>query len=221
MRVFIPLVLVLVANAVGVGADSTSPAEPYTHVLISDRVDGVHTDLAAELAPIEVGPVTVILTSPSHTLEVLEHELVLGPVESGDDAARVKARFQGEAHLVADLEIGGVGSQLEDEIELPLQETEVAGLIDIVAEEDGYRVTVVEAPEQVSIQVESTLAGQLGMLCRGFAVLAMGNVDCEAVDQAMSQLKVPLPEAGEEYFIARQALTERELEQIEAYLRDR
>lgn len=200
--------------------DATEPAE-YTHVVISDRVDGVHRDLETDLAPIQIGPVTVVLTSPTHSLEVFEHELRLKVAEDGADAASLRARYQGEAHLVAELEIGGMSSEIDDQIELPLQETEIAGVIEIVREETGYRVTTLEAPSHVEIQVESNLAERLGLLCRGFAVLAMGNVDCEAVDQAMSVVKVPLPEPGEEFFIATEDLTEKERDQIERYLRDR
>ena len=198
-------------------------AEPdaYTDVLTSDRVNGVHSDLETDLTPIQIGPVTVALTSPSHALEVIEHELKLGAAEDGADRAGLRARFQGQAHLVAELEVGGMTSEIDDHVELPLQEIEIAGLIEIAREGDGYRVTVLEAPSQVEILVESDLAGRLGLLCQGFAILAMGSVDCEAVDQAMSVLKVPLPEPGEEFFVASEELTDQERDQIEGYLRDR
>ncbi len=192
-----------------------------THVLISDRVNGVHRDFETDLAPIEIGPVTVVLTSPTHFLEVFEHELSLAPGEGGAEMATLRARYQGQAHLVADLEVAGMSSEIDDNIELPLQETEVTGLVEIVRVEDGYRVTALEAPSHVEIQVESDLARRLGLLCRGFAVLAMGNVDCEAVDQAMSVVKVPLPEPGEEFFVANEDLTEQERGQIDKVLRAR
>ena len=193
----------------------------YTHVLVSDRVNGVHRDLETDLAPIQIGLLTVVLTSPTHSLEVLEHELSLGVAEDGTDAASLKARYQGQAHLVAELEIAGMTSEIDDHIELPLQETEIAGLIEIAREGNGYRIITLEGPSHVEIQVESDLAERLGLLCRGFAVLAMGNVDCEAVDQSMSVVRVPLPEPGEEYFIAAEDLTEPERDQIDRYLRDR
>jgi len=203
--------------------DVLAAAEPdaSTQVLISDRVNGVHTDFEIDLAPIEVGPVTVVLSSPTHSLEVFEHELSLAPGEGGAEMATLRARYQGQAHLVADLEVAGMSSEIDDNIELPLQETEVTGLVEIVRVEDGYRVTALEAPSHVEIQVESDLAGRLGLLCRGFAVLAMGNVDCEAVDQAMSVVKVPLPEPGEEFFVASEDLTEQERGQIDKVLRAR
>lgn len=204
-----------------IGVLAAEEPDSYTHRLVSDRVDGVHSDLEADLAPIEAGPVTVVLTSPTHSLEVFEHQLSLGPAGDGTDRARLTARFQGQAHLVAELEVAGLKSEIEDNIELPLQETEIAGRIEIVREENGYRVTAIEAPSHVEIQVESDMVGQLGLLCRGFAVLAMGNVDCEAVDEAMSAIRVPLPEPGEEFFIASDDLTRQERDQVESYLRQR
>jgi len=211
----------LAALAAAVGVVEAAEPNADTHVLISDRVNGVHRDLETDLAPIEIGPVTVVLTSPTHSLEVFEHELSLAPGGSGAETATLRARYQGQAHLVAELEIAGMTSEIDDNIELPLQETEVSGLVEIVRVGDGYRVTALEAPSHVEIQVESDLAGRLGLLCRGFAVLAMGNVDCEAVDQAMSVVKVPLPEPGEEFFVAGEDLTEQERGQIESYLRAR
>jgi hypothetical protein len=214
-------ILAWLAVAVCVGVLDAAETDTDTHVLISDRVNGVHRDFETDLAPIEIGPVTVVLTSPTHFLEVFEHELRLEPGKDGTEAATLRARYQGQAHLVAELGMAGVTSEIDDDIELPLQDTEVSGRIEIVRVGDGYRVTALEAPSHVEIQVESDLAGRLGLLCRGLAVLAMGNVDCEAVDQAMSVVKVPLPEPGEEFFVASEDLTEMERGQIESYLRAR
>lgn len=213
--------LALMTLIAGVAVLDAAESDSYTHVVVSDRVDGVHSDLATDLAPVQIGPVTVVLTSPTHTLEVFEHELSLGPAGDGTEAASLRARYQGQAHLVAELEVGGMTSELDDDIELPLQETEISGRIEIARQEGGYRVTAVEAPSHVAIQVESDLAGRLGLLCRGFAVLTMGNVDCDAVDQAMSVVRVPLPEPGDEFFIASADLTAHERDQIESYLRAR
>jgi len=214
-------ILAWLVVAACVGALDAAETDTDTHVLISDRVNGVHRDFETDLAPIEIGPVTVVLTSPTHLLEVFEHELRLAPGEGGAEMATLRARYQGQAHLVADLEVAGMSSEIDDNIELPQQETEVTGLVEIVRVEDGYRVTALEAPSHVEIQVESDLARRLGLLCRGFAVLAMGNVDCEAVDQAMSVVKVPLPEPGEEFFVANEDLTEQERGQIDKVLRAR
>ena len=215
------VLLTCVSVAVGISSLRAEDPDPYTHTLYSDRLNGVHSDLKAEISPVTVGPVTVRLTTPSHNLEVLEHELRLGPVDKRVDAATLRARYQGEAQVVAELELAGMTSEIDDHIVLPLQETEITGLVEIARDGDGYRVTTIETPSHVEIQVESDLAARLEILCRGFAVMTMGNVDCEALDQALSVVKIPLPEPGQEYFISSADLTEEERRQIEAYLRQR
>ncbi len=47
-----------------------------SEVLQSDRVDGVHRDLATEIAPIEQGAIVIQLHSENPVLEVASHELV-------------------------------------------------------------------------------------------------------------------------------------------------
>ena len=66
--------LVLGALLAGLGA-----AQSFSHRLVSDRVNGEHENLASEIAPVEFGPLLVYLSSPEHRLQVLEHELRLGP----------------------------------------------------------------------------------------------------------------------------------------------
>jgi len=193
----------------------------YTHTLTSDRVNGVHEDLDVDISPIELGPVVIRLSTPSYRLEVLEHELQLGAVGDGVDAGRVRARFSGEAQLVAELGMGDVTSEIDDNIELPLQEIDLRGRVELVRVGDGYQVTTLETPSHVEIQMESDLAGHLELLCRGFAVMAMGNIDCDSLDQLLSRIKVPLPETGRQFFIASSDLTPHEQRQIEEYLEQR
>ena len=193
----------------------------YTHTLTSDRVNGVHQDLDVDISPIELGPVVIRLSTPTYRLEVFEHELQLGAMGEGVDAGRVRARFSGEAHLVAELGLGDVTSEIDDNIELPLQEIDLGGRVELVREGDGYQVTTIETPSHVEIQMESDLAGSLELLCKGFAVMAMGNIDCDSLDQLLSRIKVPLPETGRQFFVASSDLTAHERQQIEDYLTQR
>lgn len=209
----------LLLDLVSVAARATDP-DSFTHSLTSDRVDGVHENLDIDISPIELGPVVIRLSTPTHRLEVLEHELQLGPAGDGAEIGRVRARFSGQAHLVAELGVGEVTSEIDDNIELPLQEIDLRGRVELVREEDGYRVKTLETPSHVEVQVESDLAGRLELLCRGFAVMAMGNVDCEALDRALTRIQLPLPEPGREFFVSREDLTPHERQQIEAYFRD-
>ena len=208
--------LVLWTAAAGPGA-----AQTFSHKLMSDRVNGEHTDLASEIAPVEFGPLMVHLSSPGHTLEVLEHELRLGPAADGSEHAQVWARYQGEADLVAELVIAGMTSEIEDHIELPLQEFEVSGRVELAREGDGYQITVLEAPSYVEVEVKSDLGAQMETLCQGFAVMTLGTFDCDGVGRAFSRVRLPLPEPGESYFVAAAELTQQERRQVEAYLRER
>ncbi len=207
-----PLCLVLVtARSYGEDAD-------YSHFLVSDRVNGTHTDLDTELAPVEVGPLTVTLRPTGERLEVVEHELALGPAGDGLHRARLRARYQGEADLFAVLEVAGVGSEIEDHLVLPLQEIEIVGLVEIHRQDEGLLITTVENPESVKVQIESNLADRVGLLCAGLAVMAMGGLDCAAVDRRLSVVEIPLPEAGREFFVPWDGLTAEERRQVEAYV---
>jgi hypothetical protein len=116
--VLIAVLMWLPAFGGQVGAQSEAPGEV---VLKSDRMDGVHRDLVVEISPIQEGTLTVRFTSPSNRLEILEHELRLRPRVGGGHAARLWARFQGEAEVKADLTIAGLPSQWTDFVEVPLQ----------------------------------------------------------------------------------------------------
>ena len=202
-------------------AGTAGAAGPGPSTLVSDRVNGVHSDLRTAIAPIQAGPITIQLSSPSHTLEVLEHELQLLAAPDGGEAFTLRARYRGEADLVADLLIGGIQNRLEDHVQVPLQDTVVSGRVEVSREADGYSVTALELPQHVAIEVESQLGGQLELLCRGLAVLAMGSIDCAALSESLGRVNLPLPEAGESYFVAASRLTAEERRQIEAYLNDR
>lgn len=205
--------LVLGALLAGLGA-----AQSFSHRLVSDRVNGEHENLASEIAPVEFGPLLVYLSSPEHRLQVLEHELRLGSAADGTDWARVWVRFQGDADLVAELVVAGMTSEIEDHLELPLQELELSGRIELAREGDGYRVTLVEAPSHVEVEVESDLGTQMETLCEGFAVMTLGTFDCGGVSQAFSRVRLPLPQPGESYFVAASDLTQEERRQVETYL---
>jgi len=215
-----PTVLsVALATAMSSSVVGETPA--YTHTLRSDRVDGTHTEFATDLAPVTLGLMTIQLRPTHQRLEVIEHELALGPVDAGLDAARIRARFEGEADLVAELDVAGVVSEIEDHIVLPQQELEVAGVVEMRRQGDEIVVTTVENPDSVTVEIESDLAGKLQILCRGLAVMAMGNLDCDGLGEQLSVLSVPLPEPGREFSVALSDLTAEERRQIEAYLGER
>ena len=193
----------------------------YSHFLVSDRIDGIHTDIETDLAPVEMGPLSITLRPTDHRIEILEHELALGGADSGLDAARLRARYRGEADLVAEIEVAGVASEIEDHLVLPEQEIELSGLVELGLQDDGIVVTTIEHPEHVEVEIESGLAEKLQLLCGGLALMAMGNLDCDTLDQLLSVVRVPLPEPGREFFVPFTELTTSERRQIEEYLQHR
>lgn len=199
-------------------ADVESPPEGSV-VLKSDRVDGTHTDLQADIAPIEQGVILIQLHSSNPVLEVASHELTLWPVGDGTHGARLEARFQGEAELQADFEIAGLPAEMTDFVELPEQETTLEGRFAITREETGYRVMAEELPRFIEIRVKSRLAGQMVTFCRGLALFTPGSgAECEGLERLLSVVRVPMPEAGEAYFIDESKLTAFERDQLDGYL---
>lgn len=188
-------------------------------VLRSDRVDGTHTDLPADIAPIEQGAILIQLHSTNPVLEVASHKLVLWPVEDGSHGARLEAQFQGAAELRADVEIAGLPAQMTDFVELPEQETAIEGRFAITREEAGYRVVAEELPRFIEIRVKSRLAAQMVTLCQGLALFAPGGgAECEGLERLLSLVRLPMPEAGETYFIDESKLTAFERDQLDGYL---
>ena len=107
---------------------------------------------------------------------------------------------------------------MEDRIVLPEQSQVIEGRVELERTEEGYQITAVELPTHAEIRIDSDLAGNLVTVCKGFAVLPFMNVNCGAVDAAMSVLRLPLPEPGEVFVLAAEDLTEVERRQIDAYL---
>ena len=188
-------------------------------VLESDRIDGIHRDLPADIAPIEQGAILIQLHSTNPVLEVSSHQLLLWPVEGISHGARLTARFQGEAELQADLEVAGLPAQMTDFVELPEQEASIEGQFAITREELGYRVVAERLPRFIEVQVKSRLAGQMVTLCRGLALFAPGSdAECEGFERLLSVVRLPMPESGETYFIEASKLTVFERDQLDSYL---
>ena len=213
-------VWLIVAPLLSVPASAQEAEVPEgAEVLESDRVDGIHRDLPAEISPIQQGAITIRLHSTNPVLEVANHQLLLWPLEGGTHGARLTAKFQGEAELQADLEIAGLPAQMSDFVELLEQETSIEGRFEIAREESGYRVVAEELPRFIAVRVKSRLAGQMVTLCRGLALLAPGSgAECEGLDRLLSVVRLPMPEAGETYFIEASKLTTFEREQLDGYL---
>ncbi|NIA01608.1 MAG: hypothetical protein GWO83_00505, partial [Bacteroidia bacterium] len=95
----------------------------------------------------------------------------------------------------------------------------IEGQFEITREDSGYRVVAEELPHFIEVRIKSRLAGQMVTLCRGLALFAPGGgAECEGLERMLSVVRLPMPDAGETYFIEEGKLTAFEREQLDGYL---
>lgn len=164
------------------------------------RLNQTYRDLAPEISPVSSGGLEVRLHSPANSITVRSHRLELDPVSDGSFRFVAVASVLGKAQLVASLDAGGVPAELADEVLLPIQDVEVAGRAEVRRTAEGYEVVPRELPSHVALAVQSRLAGQLVTWCDLSSILVPG-LECAGLDQALSRVRLPLPEPGETYFL--------------------
>lgn len=176
------------------------------------------TNEVTEAAPVTQGGVTIHLTSPENRVRLHRHELRLTPLPDGSHGLHLSATFDGEGEVRARLEVGGGGSELEDQVTVPLQDTEIEGRVQIRATPDGYLFTTVELPPRAAVEIESRLAGRFTKLCNALAGPFL-PMNCQALEAGLSRVVFPLPTPGETYLLPRDLLTTDEQATFEDYLR--
>lgn len=211
MRSHRPILVALVLTLAATAWASESMRFPLT------RLNGVHTNLAPDIAPIQRGPVTVRVESPSHRVAVHGNQLSLVASDSdpGIVAADFEIEFEGEGHLIANIE-AMVTSRLEDEVAIPRQTLRLAGLIRVRPADDGYWITLVDMPDTVQITIESKLLRQLVDLCDGFASFL--PVSCDGLADEASRATIPLPPAGEEVLLPNAYLSDDERARFDSFV---
>jgi hypothetical protein len=164
---------------------------------------------------VEWGPLRIRLEARGASVSLLFHRLTLWPLADGTHGARLLARGQGQGTLWAAVEAFGLGTEQADPVTLPEQEQEVAGRLRLAREAEGYRVTLVELPRTVTVQVRSRMGERLAGWCEGLPLL---GTECGGLRRAFSTLSVPLPRPGESYLVPRSELTAEEQRALDAYL---
>jgi hypothetical protein len=183
------------------------------------RLNRGYSGIAPTLAPIEQGPVTIRLSSPRNDLTLRDNSLRLEPGAGGSNSAELRLEFSGKGWLVADVEMGGVSSRLQDEVVVPPQVLEMQGRVRVRKVRGGYEVTPEQLPRQVSVRIQSGLGQQLVELCDGASAL-LTELDCPGLQRSLSRAVVPLPAPGETFMLADSDLSPEERQQLEAYLSD-
>lgn len=167
--------------------------------------------------PVETGGLTVAMTSPSNVLILKGHRLDLTPAGDGTYRAHMAVDFLGKGDLEADIMSGGrLLSELADEVVVPRQQVELGGRISFLRTSSGWDVTAHELPRQVTLDIRSRLIGQLYTTCASMGVFL--GIDCDGLDQSLSRVDVPLPEAGSVFELPAALLTAEEVARLDAYL---
>ena len=169
---------------------AATPDPPAGQGIELAYLNQTRTNLDFELAPIQEGPLSIQLSSPSHRLTLHRNRLVLTPSADGDPDAWVGAEFEGAGDLVADLEGGSIATQLRDHVVVPRQTVRLRGKVRVARDAEGYKLRVLEAPPSVSVQIRSDLIGRCVAVCRGLGLLAV--VDCGRLERALSTVQVPI-----------------------------
>jgi len=205
------------AVAVTLLTSAAARAESFTF----DRCNRVYRQDAGDLPATTQGPLTLRLSSPDAELTLEHHRLDLAPRADGTHRAHFEALFVGSATLYVDVDVNGAVSRLEDDVRVPPQRRSVDGVVRLAKGlgEDGaavYELTPVELPETVPVAIESNLAGRLGTMCDGFALLL--PIDCGLVRGALSVVNVPMPDPGETYLLPPECVDEEMAGRLDRYL---
>jgi hypothetical protein len=170
------------------------------------------------IEPITEGPLTVRLSSPRHKLVLASHSLRLEPGADGLQTAELSVRFYGKGRLVADVDVSGVGRRFEEEVLVPPQTQRLSGRVRIARSGGGYLLTPERLPRELRIAIQSQLGNDIVGLCERLSAVPFSELDCNGLERALSTAVVPLPRAGEGFYLARADLTPEERRQIEGYL---
>ena len=172
--------------------------------------------LAPEMVPVVYGPLTAHLSSPEHQLDLLHNRVVLKARGDGVFDAGVELEFAGSGRLVADLDLSGASSRLEDLLTVPQQKRTLFASVRIFKSPSGYLVTPLEMPKTFAIAIESRLGRRIVDSCRGVGFLL--GLDCDGLAQLFEQAAIPLPETGETYLVEASRLSAAERGQLDSFL---
>lgn len=182
-----------------------------------ERLNRTFETVVEELAPVQVGPAQVTLRSPQHAFTLRRHLADLKPSPSGGHSIELELSFSGWGLLEADVTMGSLSTSLSDKVVIPGQSLALAGRVQLARTDGGYLVTLVELPPSVSVRIESQLARRLFSLCRPMG-LVLVNLDCQALEAALSVIDVPLPAPGQSFLLPDEELTELDREGLDLYL---
>ena len=95
----------------------------------------------------------------------------------------------------------------------------VGSALRLDSDPEGYRVTLVDPPASVPVEIESDLGRRLSSLCEGLAFFL--GLDCGDLDRSFRTVEVPMPASGEAFVVPAERLTAAERSFFDARLAGR
>lgn len=198
-------------------ADATQQqASPTARSFSFERLNREYTNEVTETEPVEHGGIRIHLLSPQNRVRITQHQLRLTRRPDATYRAQLELEFEGGGQVEADLSIGDATTHLADRVTVPLQHRTFEGIVTVKTTPNGYVFTALELPDQVTVRIESQLAGSVVRTCRVMGMLV--PLDCGAVGALLSRVVLPLPDPGSPYFLPFEELTDRERQELDAYL---
>ena len=186
-------------------------------VFAFDRLNRGYEMDGSQIAPVQQGPMTIHLQSPRNALVLKDHSVALTPLGDGTFDTSIVLDFLGSGDLIADLVTdAGTTSRFDDLVIVPRQAVRLDGRVRFRRVPDGWDVTALSLPKKVEIGIQSRLVGNLVTMCGSMGVFL--GLDCDSLDQSLSRVDVPLPEAGSVFFLPEEELTADEVRALEAFL---
>lgn len=213
-RSFVVLATLLAAGAPD--GRAAEPAAPAPEAIEIGYLNRTWTNLEGEVNPVEEGPISVRLTSPSHRVTVHRNRLALRAGEWGDPAARMEAEFEGEGDLVADVGGGPFATSFSDRVAAPRQSVRVEGRARVARDPEAYTVTLVDGPPSAPVEIRSAVIGEIVSLCEDIGWLAA--LDCEHLRASLSTVHVPLAGRDRSVRLPRAELTAAERAYLDRFV---
>jgi hypothetical protein len=200
-------------------APRTAPPAPGSPGLFRfTRLNHAYSEPATAIDPIAEGPLTIRLSSPRNKLVLVANTLRLEPGVDGSHTADLEVQFFGKGWVVADVDVSGVAQRFQEEVVVPRQTRRLEGRVRVARTAGGYLLTPERLPRQIPVAVQSRLGNDIVGLCERLASLPFSELDCSGLARALSTAAVPLPPAGEGFYLATTDLTAEERRQLESYL---
>lgn len=182
------------------------------------RLNRTYPDAVSDIAPVTEGLVTIRLSSPKNQMTLRNHLLRLEPGPGGSHSAELRVEFEGKGVLVADVDVAGFGTRLQDNVVVPPQAANLEGRVTVRKVPEGYLVRPEQLPPRVAVRIESGLAGRVVGVCQSASRISLAPMDCAGLASRLSRASVPLPSAGEEFLLEAAELTAAERQQLDSYL---